>query len=324
MASFPVSERSSCLRGLRSGWTIVELLVVIGILAILTAITLPAVMVVRERARFADCQNNMRQVGLAMQGHEGAHGNFVEQVGTDCRARNFKSSGPLAEWLPWLDRRDLYDAIPTCGFGPRLHSSEVDSIVPVFLCPSDALGSGTNVRLNSGSTCDFTPWESSQWGLKPYNGVFCGYGIVKASDITDGLSYTVGASEKLRAISKEPFDPRMHSWDVGVAMDGVALFRVCANPPDRPRQYWNWGGTNWWTNYPQNLYYNHVAPPNWPGSDCEAHIGNFGIWRATSQHWGGVNTLRMDGSVHFATDSVDLELWHSLATRAGDETVAGL
>lgn len=60
----------------RRGLTIIELIVIIAIIGLLVAITLPAVQAAREAARKASCQNHLRQVGIAMQGHVAAHGHF--------------------------------------------------------------------------------------------------------------------------------------------------------------------------------------------------------------------------------------------------------
>ena len=60
----------------RTGFTLVELLVVIAIVGLLVALLLPAVQAAREAARRSTCQNNLRQVGIAMNSHHSAHERF--------------------------------------------------------------------------------------------------------------------------------------------------------------------------------------------------------------------------------------------------------
>ena len=61
---------------IRRGVTLVEILVVVGLLAVLTGIFLPAIQAARESVRRSTCGNNLRQVGLALAAYESAKGRY--------------------------------------------------------------------------------------------------------------------------------------------------------------------------------------------------------------------------------------------------------
>ena len=99
---------------IRSAFTLVELLVVLAIIGILIGLLLPAVQSVREAARRVSCQNNLRQLGLALHNFECAHQVFPASGWTTTGPGN--PSGKYVGWrpliLPFIEQKglsDLYD-----------------------------------------------------------------------------------------------------------------------------------------------------------------------------------------------------------------------
>src|SRR5215470_5678843 len=97
----------SCRRSRReaatSGFTLIELLVVIAIIAILIALLVPAVQKVREAAARSTCQNNLKQIGLALQNYEGVNKYFPPGESAD----SDKCFGWGTYLLPYIEQDPL-------------------------------------------------------------------------------------------------------------------------------------------------------------------------------------------------------------------------
>src|SRR5688500_9928532 len=97
------------LRARSSGFTLVELLVVIAIIGILVGLLLPAVQAAREAARRMQCQNNLKQIGLATQSFESAQRYLPPAFIGD----NSEALDSWATWnallLPYIEGSNIYD-----------------------------------------------------------------------------------------------------------------------------------------------------------------------------------------------------------------------
>ena|SRR5665213_3643918 len=141
--------------GVRSGFSLIELMVVISIIVALLAIMLPAIQQIRQSARNTECKNNIKQIGIALQSHE-SQGKHLPQDGK-------KGWGYAVYLLPQVEQSSLYQQINpgqnSLLSGAAVQPGLTDVVIPVYLCPSFVkdpnLSSGYG-RLNYLGTVSYT------------------------------------------------------------------------------------------------------------------------------------------------------------------------
>ncbi len=205
----------------RRGFTLIELLVVIAIIAVLIALLLPAVQSAREAARRAQCINNLKQIGLALQNYLSATGSFP--LGTTVAMSSYAPGQTPTEYtwaswscmalmLPYLEQTPLYNAanfsVGNQLFpGKAMNSTVFNTNLAAFLCPSDGisgtstgtLGNNNNYMGSIGTTT--YPSEQIATGIfspgtsNPSTGGSLNALSSSIQSITDGTSNTVAFSE---------------------------------------------------------------------------------------------------------------------------------
>ncbi|QDV85761.1 DUF1559 domain-containing protein [Stieleria magnilauensis] len=306
------------------GFTLVELLVVIAIIGILVGLLLPAVQAAREAARRMTCSNNMKQLGLGLHNYHSAFKTFPPghmESGTTGRTYRHQFSW-MTYILPHIEQPAVYEMLDFRKISLTLNASDNpafqpagNTLVPTFICPSDAVGkinpdwAPTNYLGNQGTTCRLRG--------KSGNGVFGHDSWMKFRDILDGTSSTIALGEILKGdftpettrdnYIRAPRGSGANAEDI----DGCQSFP--ANSSDL--------GNVWLGGQPQHNMFSTNRGPNDRRFDCIAPNNGCTNFAARSQHTGGAHFTFVDGSVHFITESIDLETFHALGTRNGHEVV---
>lgn len=333
----------------RRGFTMIELLVVVAVIAILCGLLLPAVQAAREVARRAQCVNNLKQLGIGLHSYADLHGWFPPNTLLPSRGGIppldwYNMLSPMARMLPQLEQSAHYHAINfdlPADFGPGLtaNQSVMISTLSLFVCPSDGgppvSGYGrVNYRFSLGPRSSFSIGTS----VTPEGsyGAFPPVASLRPADFTDGLSSTIGLSERLQGDwTKSTFrrggdyllrDGAYAGTDPDVAL---SICRALAPAPATPHE--SRGGESWFLSGLHFSNYNHCSTPNRWADDCSytKDVGSVhdrfmidGAFSASSAHPGGVNVLMMGGEVRFFRDSVTLPTWRALSTRGGGEVVS--
>jgi prepilin-type N-terminal cleavage/methylation domain-containing protein len=342
-------------RNRREAFTLVELLVVIAIIGVMVGLLLPAVQAAREAARRMSCSNNLKQIGLAIHMYHDTYNAIPPAyfAQADALVGTAKPASWIVRILPFMEQTAAYEQTDfSTDFSNRVGVNRNwrayhRLIVPTIICPSSPLPVTRLENATAGTVALGAPaqletqmsnyigvsgqynfanmaWWNGYFGMADYNGVMIPVDMrnprpLKFSSILDGTTNTIAVGEQanFKTViaadgSRTTFDDRSSNFNGGAWSGGggrmdptlggnfadtyrmnVASIRVGMNfTPIQPITDRN----NPWGTGPNG---------GWPGMH----------YSFNSAHTGGVQFVKMDGSVQFITDNIKFSILQNLANR---------
>ncbi len=287
----------------RKGFTLIELLVVISIFGVLIMLLLPAVQRARQAVKRSQCQNNLRQLSLAL--HVYHHENQVFPPGYVSGAGDDRTG-----WgWPSLMLKELEQSTLASGINPTLPAMHPDNRTVVtchlntFLCLADEPGRGdfvVNTTIAGASISAPLPPTNyiGSFGTgdpdtdDQGDGVFYRNSRVSFEMMTDGTSTTLLLGERTQGVG-------LSTWSG--AVQGTGTLRV--------------GGVNRKETLGPSLVVGSTMGDGGPNARPSRHA------QFASRHEGGAYFAFGDCSVRFVSDGIGKAVYHGLATRKGGEVV---
>jgi prepilin-type N-terminal cleavage/methylation domain-containing protein/prepilin-type processing-associated H-X9-DG protein len=328
-------------RPFRVAFTLIEVLVVIAIIAVLIGLLLPAVQKVREAAARMKCQNNLKQIGLALQTYHDANLRFPVGTalvgfpeGTPPAAIPVArlSTGPyrpglFAAILPYLEQGNLHNQLAMDqAIDVEPNRSVGQTQIAMYRCPSNRQVYGPQKAPHSlpltdrtlqFAVIDYTGLNGSArlWTNAPASsqlqdrGGFAERQNLRITDFTDGTSSTIDVTECLKFGRGVWIHGRPHYNNAAFQVNTLRGFNGAANGFEPDGRFGCAASSG---------YTSPCALGGGPGA------GVAGQWGISSDHPSGANALFVDGSVRFLTEATSPQTLTALATRDGGEVVSDL
>jgi prepilin-type N-terminal cleavage/methylation domain-containing protein/prepilin-type processing-associated H-X9-DG protein len=293
-------QTSHVASGRRIGFTLIELLVVIAIIAVLLGMLLPAVQKVREAANRLQCQNNLKQIGLAFHNHHDQLGFFPSAGDYENVPPTYINGSPTVApqqqsgWgfqiLPYIEAENIWKGSGAATPADRIRIA-AGTTLKVFFCPTRR-GPQTVVLLPTdqnyikGASVTFALCDYAASNIEG-TGVVQHLQPVRITDILDGASNTMMVSEKrlnLAFLGQAQSDDNF-GYTGGYGHNTV---RASAEPPAP----------------------DFFGPPGLDGD------GQFG-----SSHPGRFNVVMADGSVRTISYSIDGVIFYYLGDRNDGQVI---
>ena len=342
------------VRSRRKGFTLIELLVVIAIIALLIALLLPAVQRAREAARRSQCQNNLKQLGLALHNYHDVHKGFPpgqvnnlatvfssDAVGryaspieatTQNTARGMNTLGYhgtswMLQILPMIDQTPLYnfwaftDNVATNGFLP-VQTADFQLIYPpltdlqAFYCPS------RRSKMEAGGKYSATIRVNQAFTQGGNDYAACSGSGITFHDgaVGDRQTYALLPAQLLATVNTTTNLSAYTQYQQNIGMFGVNSYVQTRDVTD---------GTSNVIMVAERRLSTQIAPPQQQSYDGWAWGGpatlfscrvapHTGLWydEADSAHDQSLQCTFADGSVRTISFNIDLKTWNNLGNMA--------
>lgn len=330
----------------RRGFTLVELLVVIAIIGVLIGLLLPAVQAARESARRSSCQNNLKQIGVGLHAYVSVRETFPPASdvriplaginngvrwhcgtaasstanGSGCRGARLSLL-----MLPYIEEQSLYDTFVSLGGFTSVYAQPtgwpLGVTILTYRCPSETKFANEPERIDYFGVMgggDAAQRFLSYKGDLFNNGLFMEVRTMRPPEVTDGVSKTLAVGEGL------PSHPgygggtaelvTKWSWDGSeYKSDSTWCPMTAGRPPAGCVAFRTQSIRS--TKQPINSKDPLVIPPFSSSSNLsEIPFG--------SKHPGGAGFVFADGHVALLADTIDINVYRGLSTRAGGEAVS--
>ena len=324
------------------GFTLVELMVVVAIIGILIALLLPAIQAAREAARRANCESNLKQIGLAMQNYVAARRVFpsgqMNYLGSDlplsALVGGIERHGWFQAILAYVEEKTISDASQlTQGTNVQYEWTQL----PLFMCASDP-NAGKNTTMNLASGGGWGAINSAQqsqgfhgnyvlcagstlFGNSANSGTYDPTNPINNGSHLNGIAYPVSKtrpSEITDGLSKTLLGTEI------IVVPDLAGTGVAGNAGGdlRGRYFNNWEG---------NCLFSTLYPPNTAQADVSGYCDQYPnapcqlsptgvVQSARSMHPGGANFVWADGSVAFLADDIAVATYQAMGTRPGGKS----
>lgn len=304
------------MRQLQRGFTLVELLVVITIIGILMSLLMPAVQSAREAARRCQCQNNLKQMGLAMLLHLDAQKYFP----TGCNGTDQYSVSWAYYLLPYMEEKNMYLAyVPTARDDDDVNSHTFRTPMPLYACPSRRVAQADRNFDNDGSM----PTVLHKASLGDYAGN-AGYhydtGMSTTEDLEGNPEVHLGV---YKAAEAGPLfaGSRMSDRNIGDGLShtlaiGERYIRPVPEGTEQGMEDYEQGDTSFISGDDQRTILAGTAD-GLPMGPKDNKTGVFG-----SAHIAVNGFLFLDGHVTGLSDIISLEELKAMSTCSGGETIA--